>query len=184
MSITCGGELACYGTGAFMALAPPPGVTMHPVVTERAAEVPGLGEAEFDEEERAIIARADAALAAVSPGASFIEGFWGYQPVRTIDGAGCVMKNGAHVGNRVGHMQGGLLVGLAATTARAALPDPWTLASVSAAFVSPGEGASLEANATIAHQGRETAVTRTGVTGIGGRKVLEVLTTHARRGQT
>ncbi len=91
------------------------------------------------------------------------------------------MNNGIHVGNRVGHVQGGLLVGLAATTARAALPDTWTLASVTAAFVSPGESDALEANSTIAHQGRETAVTRTVVSGVGGRRVLEVLTTHARR---
>ncbi len=44
MSIHCGGTLACFGTGAFMALAPLPGVTMHPVVTERAGEVEGMGE--------------------------------------------------------------------------------------------------------------------------------------------
>ena len=31
VSIEAGGERACFGTGAFMALAPPPGVTMHPV---------------------------------------------------------------------------------------------------------------------------------------------------------
>ncbi len=63
------------------------------------------------------------------------------------------MKNGAHVGNRVGHVQGGLLVGLGATTARAALPAEWTLASVTCAFVSPGEGEELTAIATIQHQG-------------------------------
>ena len=181
MSISCGGTLACFGTGAFMALAPPPGVTMHPVVTERSGDVPRVGEMEFDEEERAMLAHADAALAKAAAGGSFIDAFWGYEPRKTEDGAVCVMKNGVHVGNRVGHVQGGLLVGLAAATARAALPDSWTLASVTAAFVSPGEGPALEATSTLAHQGRETAVTRTVVSGIGGRRVLEVLTTHARR---
>src|SRR5258705_4582450 len=66
MSISCGGRLACYGTGAFMALAPPPGVTMHPVVTERPTSAAGVTETELEAEERAILARADAALARVS----------------------------------------------------------------------------------------------------------------------
>jgi len=121
MSIHCGGRLACFGTGAFMALAPPPGVTMHPVVTERPSEVSHAAQMELDAEESAILARADAALATASP---FIDAFWGYQPRTVEGGAQCVMKNGAHVGNRVGHVQGGLLVGLAATTANAALPGP------------------------------------------------------------
>ena len=181
MSMACGGKLACYGTGAFMALAPPPGVTMHPVVTDRAADAPRLGQMELDDEERVILAQADAALAKAATGGCFIDAFWGYEARTTEDGAVCVMKNGGHVGNRVGHVQGGLLAGLAATTARAALPPEWTLASMTAAFVSPGEGASLEAIATIVHRGRETAVTRTVVSGIGGRRVLEMLATHARR---
>jgi acyl-coenzyme A thioesterase PaaI-like protein len=181
MSITCGGTLACFGTGAFMTLAPPAGVTMHPVVTDRPAEFPGADENELDPEERDILAHADAALAKAAAGGSFIDAFWGYEPRKTGDGAAGVMKNGIHVGNRVGHVQGGLLMGLAATTARAALPDSWALASVTAAFVSPGEGDRLEAVSTIAHRGRETAVARTIVSGIGARRVLDVLTTHARR---
>jgi acyl-coenzyme A thioesterase PaaI-like protein len=184
MSITCGGTPACFGTGAFMALAPPPGVTMHPVVTDRSGEIPGADPIELDPEERDILAHADAALAKAAAGHSFIDAFWGYEPRKTGDGAAGIMKNGIHVGNRVGHVQGGLLMGLAATTARAALPDSWTLAGMTAAFVSPGEGDSLEAVATIAHQGRENAVTRTVVSGIGGRRVLEVLTTHARRAES
>jgi acyl-coenzyme A thioesterase PaaI-like protein len=180
MSISCGGRLACFGTGAFIALAPPPGVTMHPVVTERPDGVPVIAENGLDAEERVILAHGDAALSR-APQTPFIDAFWGYEPRRTEEGALCVMKNGAHVGNRVGHVQGGLLVGLAATTARAALPSQWALASVTAAFVSPGEGDELQAAATITHQGRETAVVRTVVSGIGGRRVLDVMTTHARR---
>ena len=179
MSIQCGGRLACFGTGAFMALAAPPGVTMHPVVTERAIDAQEVTEGTLDEEERTILARADAALASQ---AAFIDAFWGYEPLKTPEGAECVMNNGAHAGNRVGHVQGGLLVGLGATSARAALAPEWTLASATACFVSPGEGDELRAASSIAHQGRETAVVRTVVTGIGARRVLEMLTTHARRG--
>ena len=180
MSIHCGGRLACFGTGAFMALAPPPGVTMHPVVTDRPANAPFIGEISLDPEERGILATADAALARASPEVAFIDAFWGYEPRKAGDGAACVMMNGAHVGNRVGHVQGGLLAGLAAVTARAALPPEWTLSSITACFVSPGEDARLHARSAITRQGRETAVVRTQVTGAGERRVLEVLTTHAR----
>ncbi len=181
VTIHCGGNLACFGSGAFIALAPPPGVTMHPVVTEPPAHAPELGDAQLEPAERAILRQADAALARASGGAAFIDAFLGYEPRAAAHGAAAVMMNGAHVGNRVGHAQGGLLAGLAAATARAALPGPWALASIAACFVSPGEGPELTAESTITHQGRETAVVRTVVTGIGARRVLEATTTHARR---
>jgi acyl-coenzyme A thioesterase PaaI-like protein len=178
--IDAGGKRACFGTGAFMALAPPPGVTMHPVVVARDRIAKPLAEADLDPGERATLRHADIALDARHPKGSFIERFWGYEPSRIAHGATGEMMNGAHVGNRVGHVQGGILVGFGATTAAAALPASWALTGITACFVSPGEGASLHANATITHRGRETAVTRVEVTGVEGRRVLEMLTTHAR----
>jgi acyl-coenzyme A thioesterase PaaI-like protein len=154
---------------------------MHPVVLERHRDEAPLAEKDLVPPEVAILAHADASLARVGPKLSFIEAYWGYEPHRTQAGASCTMKNGAHVGNRVGHAQGGLLVGLAARTAMAALPPSWALASATACFVSPGEGDSLHASAKIIHHGRDTAVARTEVTGKDGRKVLQVMTTHARR---
>ena len=181
VSVDAGGKLACFGTGAFMMLEPPPGVTMHPVVLERHRDEDPLAESELTAPERTILAHADASLDKVSAKLSFIEAFWGYEPHRTQAGASCTMKNGGHVANRVGHAQGGLLVGMAARTAMAALPASWTLASATACFVSPGEGESLHAASKTLHHGRDTAVARTEVTSAGGRKVLQVMTTHARR---
>ena len=89
-------------------------------------------------------------------------------------------RNGMHVGNRVGHAQGGLLVGLGAATANAALPASWRLAAISAWFVSPGEGAELVARSTLWHQGRDTAVVRTEIGGEGDRRALEMVSAHAR----
>jgi acyl-coenzyme A thioesterase PaaI-like protein len=51
---------------------------------------------------------------------------------------------------------------------------------VSAWFVSPGEGRELHAKSRIWHHGRETAVVRTEVTGVGARRVLEMVTAHSR----
>lgn len=175
------GARACYGTGAFMALDPPPGVAMHPVVLERNRDLPPLAEDSLGPREAEILRHADAALDQANAKHAFVDAFWGYAPHRTQSGASCTMKNGGHVSNRVGHAQGGLLVGLGARTAMAALPATWSLASVTACFVSPGEGDALHATAKVIHHGRDTAVVRTEVTGVEGRKVLQVMTTHARR---
>jgi len=158
----------CYGSGSFMALAPPKGVTMHPVPlrSRKSGEPQRLSEKELSRTEKQILNHADAALAARG---SFIEHFWG--------GAG-VLKNGLHAGNRVGHAQGGILVGIAARSAAALLPAGWRLSGVSALYISPGEGRTLRANSKVIHHGRLTAVVRTQVTGKNRRRVLEVVTTH------
>jgi acyl-coenzyme A thioesterase PaaI-like protein len=159
----------CYGTGSFMALAPPRGVTLHPVpLRRRGSREPLLAdEKRLDREEKRILARADAALAA--PG-RFIGNFWG---------GAKVLHNGLHAGNRVGHAQGGILVAMAAANAAAALAGKWQLSAVTALYISPGEGRLLRARSEIVHLGRLTAVVRTQITGKNRRRVLEVVTTHA-----
>jgi acyl-coenzyme A thioesterase PaaI-like protein len=88
------------------------------------------------------------------------------------------MPNASHVGNRVRHAQGGVLLGLAAATASEALPPGWQLSGISAAFVSPGEGPTLKASSSVVHQGRLTSVVRTEITRSDARRVLEVMSTH------
>ena len=158
----------CFGTGTFMALQPPKNMTLHPVPFRKrgSAEPAVLNEKYLSEEEKDILQRADAALAARG---NFIERFWG--------GAD-KLENGSHVGNRVGHAQGGILIGMAASNAAAALPAGWKLSGISALYVSPGEGKSLRASSKVVHLGRMTAVVRTQITGKGRRRVLEVATTH------
>jgi acyl-coenzyme A thioesterase PaaI-like protein len=68
-----------------------------------------------------------------------------------------------------------------AATANTALGAHWTLASIAASFVGPGEGEALEAVASLVHRGRWTAVARTQVSMPGARRVLEVTTNHSRR---
>ena len=158
----------CYGTGTFMALEPPKNVTLHPVPlrNRRSPEPRRLNEKELDPAERKILARADAALAA--PGA-FIGNFWGGR---------ATLENGLHAGNRVGHAQGGILVGIAAASAAAELTAGWKLSGMTALYISPGEGAMLRARSSVVHRGRLTAVVRTQVAGKNRRRVLDVVTTH------
>ena len=164
--------------GAFMPLDPPPGVVAFPLPRGvRAAPI--LAPPDLTVEERRILRHADACLATGEAG--FVRRLLGYEPRRTKGGASAAMKNGAHVGNRVGVAQGGLLMGLAAATACEALPARWTLASIHALFVSPGQGKVLRARAKVIHQGLMTAVARTEIVGPGGRRVLDATTAHARR---
>jgi acyl-coenzyme A thioesterase PaaI-like protein len=177
------GEVA-FGSGSFMALRPPTGVTMHPAPNRRRDDPPPptLAEGALERDERRILRQADAALAAVAAGGgSFLDRFWGYAPHRVATGAAATMKNGPHIGNRVGHVQGGIQLGLAAATASAALPPSWALTGIAGWFISPGEGAALRARSEIVHHGRLTAVIRTRITGRERRRVLEVVTTHACR---
>lgn len=177
------GEVA-FGSGSFMALRPPAGVTMHPAPNRRREDAvpPPLAESDLKRDEARILRQADDALARVAAdGGAFVQRFWGYQPRRVAGGAAATMKNGPHIGNRVGHAQGGIQLGLAAVTASAALPANWALTGISGWFVSPGEGVALRARAEIVHHGRLTAVVRTQVTGKEKRRVIEVVTTHACR---
>jgi hypothetical protein len=120
------GEIG-YGSGAFMILKPPPQVTMHPVPHRQRG----------DPEPPVLAGRRSRAGRAAHPAACrrgarsarsrarepFIRHFWGFLPEATRGAAACVMPNGPHVGNRVGNVQGGILLGLAAVTA-GGLPCP------------------------------------------------------------
>lgn len=180
-TVYAGGKPAIHGHGAFMVMQPPPGRSMHPIVDALHDGVAPLAEDQLEAHEQAVLARAEAAMKAAGGERGFLKHFWGMLPWSTTDGARCRTANGAHLGNRVGHMQGGLQVGMAIVTAAAALPAEWAISGVSAWFLAPGEGDHIEANARIEHRGRNTAVVRTVITGKGGRRVLEAMSTHLRR---
>jgi len=179
VSLANGAGSVAFGSGAFIALPPPAGVQLHAVVRERVQHE--LTESALTDAERTLLRPADAAIARADASHAFISHFWGGVVERTGDGARCVTSNGLQIANRVGHVQGGILVGLAAHTARAALGAEWKLSSISSWFVSPGEGDELTTQSTVEHRGRLTAVVRTRVTGAGGRRVLESVSSHALR---
>lgn len=176
-----GGEVG-YGSGVFMVLAPPPERTLHPVPQRKRGdpEPAPLAERDLAPDELRILRRADEALEhAAKSRQPFIRHFWGFLPQASRGAATCVMPIGPHVGNRVGFVQGGILLGLAAITAAAALPQSWLLRGIAAAFISPGEGTALKAQANVVHHGRRVSVVRTELTRSDGRRVLEVMSTHA-----
>jgi acyl-coenzyme A thioesterase PaaI-like protein len=171
--LECAGRVVGFAQGAFMPFEAPAGTPPAPLPgLDRS--VPALGDPDAAELE--VLRRVEA-----FEGPDFIGRFLGYEPRRTKAGASATMPNGLHVANRVGHVQGGLLMGLAASTARATLPASWALCAINAFFVSPGQGKALRARSKVVHHGLMTAVVRTEVSGPGNRRVLEATTAHARR---
>ena len=186
-SLISGDDLVMSGNGAFVQIAPPADVReMAPLPWQRTGTIdpPPLTPDQLDERERAVLAACDAALAAsAAPAAtgstSFLQHFWGILPQRTADGAQCVVKTGPQLANRVGHVQGGILMGMAAHTAMCAVPDHPLLSNLSAWFTGPGRGPVLLVKSWPVHQGRSFAVVRTEITGENGARVLEVTSAHA-----
>jgi acyl-coenzyme A thioesterase PaaI-like protein len=175
-----GGTPIAFGHGAFMPLEAPPGVKLFPMPGPDRHWPDALREDELEAKEREVLAHADRVLADRDSQADFMRHFLGFFPRRTKTGASASLRNGMHIANRVGHVQGGLLAGYAAATAVAALPEKWRLSGITACFVSPGQGESLRAVSRIRHHGMMTAVVHTEVIGPNRRRVLEAVTTHAR----
>lgn len=183
VTVTCGGKPVCHGVGTFMVLDPPKGVALYPMSHRKDAdlEVVPLAESELKRDERKVLDIADTAIAAAQNGEAFIRRFWGFETHAIVRGASGKLRNGPHVGNRVGHLQGGVTMGLGIATAETALPASWMLSAVTAWYIRPGEGRVIKAKSRIIHHGRLTAVVRTEITGKNNKRVMEMITTHAHK---
>lgn len=174
------GQAVCYATGAFVQMPPPPGRTL-PV---KYAPIPATSLAlkALDEQERAVMRAAKAALAAADMEHAFIDRFWGIVPKKTATGATCRVKIGLQIGNRVGHVQGGILLGLAEATASAAVPGHPAISNISAWYLRPGQGKALNVKSRVLQQGRSFAVVHTEVRNADRGLVLEAVSNHAAVG--
>lgn len=182
-TLRANGKSVCYASGEFVLLDPPPGITLAPLPWQH-KEVPAvmpLTDGALDARERAILKACDAALARSSPHVSFIQHFWGGAPKRIAHGAAMRVAIGPHLGNRVGHVQGGISFGMAAACACAALPATMMLSNVSAWYIRPGHGKSLSVKSRVVHAGRSIAVVRTEIKTATGERVLEAVTHHVAR---
>jgi len=180
-TIYAGGDPVCRASATFVVLPPPTGVTIGPVPWQRqdTATVVLPKPKELDPGERAALRACNAALRHADEKHSFIEHFWGALPVPNETGARCTVKIGVHHSNRVRHVQGGLLLGLAAVTARAAAPQHPQLSAIAAWYISPGQGRALKITSKRFHDGRSFAAVRTEIRNADGTRVLEVVSHHA-----
>ena len=180
-TVYAGGVPVCHATGTFIVLPPPSGVNLAPLPWQReSGELASpLDKEDLGSDERAVMKACNTALRRTVQQHAFIEHFWGALPVPTDIGSRCTVKIGPQHGNRVGHVQGGLLLGLAAITARAAAPQHPQLSTIAAWFISPGQGRTLKITSRRFHEGRSFAAVRTEIRNADGGRVLEVVSHHA-----
>jgi acyl-coenzyme A thioesterase PaaI-like protein len=174
-----GGEVARM-SGTWVKPPAPGGRPLDPLPWERRkpVAVPALSPADLDPFEKKVVRRVEQALRHAHHG-GFLRNLWGPKVLHTPRGAASRFTLGLHVGNRVGHVQGGLTVNLALMTAIGAVPHHPLLTAVSAWYISPGQGRALTSRATVLQKGRNVAVVSTEVFAAGRKLVLEVVSNHA-----
>ncbi|HSQ04517.1 MAG TPA: acyl-CoA thioesterase domain-containing protein, partial [Burkholderiales bacterium] len=170
----------CHATATFVVLPPPPRARLAPLPWQeppRASPAP-LTPAEMDADESVVLAACERALARASGKESFSEQFWDVRPKHTSEGADCTVTLAPQHRNRVGHVQGGILLALAAAAACAATPRHPMLCNISSWYISPGQGDTLAARSRIVHAGRSFAVVRTEIRNADGALVHEAVSNH------
>jgi acyl-coenzyme A thioesterase PaaI-like protein len=182
-TILANNKPVCHASGEYALLDAPPGVTLGPLPWERTKTEPVLPiDADMIEPcEHSILRACDAALGKASTHTSFIQHFWGGVPRCNAQGAGNRVMIGPHIANRVGHVQGGILLGLAATNACVAAPAAMMLSNVSAWYISPGRGTALRIRSHVLHAGRTITVVRTEIKTTDGERVIEAVSNHVAR---
>jgi uncharacterized protein (TIGR00369 family) len=159
----------------------PPGTTQTPMPWI-AEGLPDDGEiVELDENELEAVRRCRRAERAASAEHPFIEHFWCGVPLRDEGKARLAVKVAPHLGNRVGQVHGGVLLGAAARVASAAVPDTMTLSNITAWFIKPGEAPALKVRSAVVQRGRSLAVVRTQIVNAEGKLVLEATSQHIAR---
>ena len=176
-------KIIAQASGGFVALDPPPGVNLAPLPWQRDQEpaTSAVDERKLEPHERVILKMGEAALARATPDAPFIRQFWGGVPKNNSKGVSHRVVIGPHLGNRVGHVQGGITLGIAAVSACAAAPAAMMLSNIAAWYISPGHGKALNVRSRVLHAGRTVSVVRTEIKSSDGVRVLEAVTHHVAK---
>jgi len=181
--VLANGKVVAFGSANFMVLPAPKGTTLHPVpwLYRPVPDLPLPDVETLSDKEQWLVARSQATLRSLAPDQrGFWSAFLGIETQLSDKYAKVSIPNGLHVGNRVGHVQGGISLGLALCGANRALSEDWRCSGIHASYVSPGTGPTLTSETAVTHRGRLTAVGRTQVLGENDRVVLDVMTNHAR----
>lgn len=134
-------------------------------------------------EEARLLAFAEQCIneAKMDPSASFLDRFWASTPERVTESeASGPLTSGLQTANRVGHVQGGVLFGLAGTYAKALSGPMGVLTAASAWFIRPALGGDLGFRSRFMQNGRSMCVIRTEVTNDEDKPVFSMVSSHAR----
>lgn len=117
------GRLVVVASGSFSALPPPRGVTLKRITWDVLEDgVPGVGLADLEGDEERAVRAVGEAVALASSGDAVVEELVGVRWSEEGDTLVGTLDAGPQHVNRVGHLQGGLIYGLAATAAQRLVP--------------------------------------------------------------
>ena len=140
--------------------------------------VPQRKVSEFEAKELQSLKACEAAEAAASAEHPFIDHFWCGIPTVGDGEAKLQVAVAPHLGNRAGQVQGGLLLGMAASVAHAAAPGATRVSNISAYFVSASVGPVLDVQAQVVRAGCSLSVVRTQIMGPENKLVLDAMSQH------
>ena len=173
--VTCNGREVMRMSGTWVSPPAPQGVVMRGLPWEGGEDGnnrPLLKKSELEPVEKVAMRRVERALCVAKNG-DLLATLCNPVVKRTAKGAAGKLPVGLHIGNRVGHVQGGFLINAALATAEAAVPEHPLLTGASAWYISPGEGKVISSRSTILQSGRNVAVVRTELFNAGRKLVLE-----------
>lgn len=173
--IHSGRELIALGVATFIVMPAPAGLKITPMRPwNTARETDKLTPDELTPNEAATY---QAATKSRWGTAGFTDAFWGMRARPHATGGVCRLKMPPHVSNRVGHVQGGVLIGQALGATSASAPTGWAVSSLSLNFLAPGMAPGTLAYARLLHRGRSTAVARVEIRGRDRRHLVEAQAT-------
>lgn len=179
--ITCEGREVMRMSGTWVAPPAPRGVVMRGAPWEGGDDGnqwPLLKKSELEAVEKATLRSVEKALRVAQIG-DLLGALCNPRIKRTAQGATGRLAVGQHIGNRVGHVQGGFLLHAALATAEATVPGHPLLTGASAWYISPGQGKVISSRSTVLQSGRNVAVVRTELFNAERKLVLEVVSNHA-----
>jgi acyl-coenzyme A thioesterase PaaI-like protein len=179
--VTSEGREVMRMSGTWVSPPAPAGVVMRGLPWEGGEdgnERPLLKKSDLEVVEKAAIRRVEGALRTAENG-DLLAALCKPVVKRTAQGASGRLAVGLHIGNRVGHVQGGFLIHAALATAEAAVPQHPLITGASAWYISPGQGKVISARSVVLQSGRNVAVVRTELFNAGRKLVLEVVSNHA-----
>lgn len=181
--ITCEGREVMRMSGTWVAPPPPKDVVVRGAPWEggdNGNTWPLLKKNQLEPNEKAALRNIEKAIREAQNG-DLLGPLCNPQVKRTAQGATSRLAVGMHIGNRVGHVQGGFLLHAALATAEATVPDHPLLTGASAWYISPGKGKAISARSVVLQSGRNIAVVRTELFNSERKLVLEVVSNHAAR---
>jgi acyl-coenzyme A thioesterase PaaI-like protein len=179
--LTCEGREVMRMSGTWVAPPPPKDVVVRGAPWEGGEDGrnwPLLKKNQLEANEKAALRNIEKALREAQNG-DLLGPLCNPQVKRTAQGATSRLAVGMHIGNRVGHVQGGFLLHAALATAEATVPNHPLITGASAWYISPGLGKVISARSVVLQSGRNVAVVRTELFNSERKLVLEVVSNHA-----